>query len=147
MYENFWKQDPQRVALRERKGVYVFGIGAGKGFTPIYVGRATRTAFKTECFNPTNKRKYRDGVRRYRSCTPVLILVTHPKQRGRLNCTAIDEIETFFVQLCAEKNPHLQNLKKRKVPQWGIEGVIRCSRRGRRHESEVALKTMAGLKR
>ena len=126
-YADFWKSDHERKTLSEKKGIYIFGIRAGKGMTPIYVGRATRTHFKTECFNPSNQKKYRNGIRKYKKCTPVLLLVIHPKQKGRLNRAAIDQIETFFVQLCAEKNEKLQNLKKRRVPKWGIEGVIRCS--------------------
>jgi hypothetical protein len=146
-YAGFWKADATRKALSAKRGVYLFGIRAGKGFTPIYVGRATKTAFRTECFNPVNRKKYRSGIQSYKKCTPVLLLVVHPKKKGRYNRKAIDEIETFLVQLCAEKNPRLENLRKRRVPKWSIEGVIRCSRRGRRKAPEGALKAMAGLRK
>jgi hypothetical protein len=146
VYSAFWKNGGQPKSLGSKKGVYVFGIRAGKGMTPIYVGRATGTTFKTECFNRPNRRKYRNGLQSYKRCTPVVLLIVHPEQRGRLNRRAIDEIETFFVQLCAEKNGKLQNLRKRDVPKWGITGVIRCSRRGPRKPPETALKIMAGLK-
>lgn len=146
LYARFWKLDDIRKSLQSKRGIYVFGIRAGKGFTPIYVGRATGTVFGTECFNKSNLRKYRSALRRYVKCTPVLLLVAHPKKKGRCNKKAIDEIETFLIQLCAEKNPRLQNLRKRRSPHWSIAGVIRCSRKGPRKKAEAVLKKMAGLR-
>ncbi len=52
-HKEFWKQ-PDVQPFADEKGCYVFAVRAGGGYTPIYVGKATRT-FKQECFNSPSK--------------------------------------------------------------------------------------------
>lgn len=126
-YDEFWQQSGEVKKLADERGLYVFAIRAGKGFTPIYVGSATKT-FSQECFNPTNRHKYLEGMADYRKGSPVMFFLVHPKQKGKTNVRQITEMETFLIQLAAQKNPALQNVKGTAGPEWAIKGVVRSSK-------------------
>jgi len=94
-HKDFWKQaDVQPFA--DEKGCYVFAVRAGKGYTPIYVGKATKT-FKQECFNASNRHKYASGLADYKRGSPLMFLVLHPKKKGKTNAKQIGEIEDFLI--------------------------------------------------
>ena len=143
-YKDFWDQTADLKLIGDERGVYLFGIRAGKGFSPLYVGSATKT-FKQECFNPSNRHKYLDGLADYKKCSPVMFFVVHPKQAGKTNIKEIEEIETFITQLASEKNPNLKNVKGAKRPKWSIKGVIR-SGKGKPNGSAKLLRQAIGLK-
>lgn len=84
-------------ALAQAAGCYVFGMRAGKGITPFYVGKATRT-FAQECFSPDKLNRYNEVLVNYSRGSPVLFLVVHPRQTGRRNSSAIAELEDFLIQ-------------------------------------------------
>src|SRR5580692_11425011 len=44
--------------LSDACGCYVFAIRAGRGYTPYYVGQATKRAIPKEALNPSNREKY-----------------------------------------------------------------------------------------
>jgi hypothetical protein len=82
LHNEFWTQSDELRELGTERGCYVFAIRAGKGVTPIYVGKATKS-FKQECFNPSNRHKFSNGMADYVKGTPVLYFVRHPKQKGK----------------------------------------------------------------
>src|SRR6267142_820133 len=113
----FWHDNPGMVSKR---GCYVFGIRAGKGYTPGYVGRATKN-FKQEAFAPQKLAKYQQFLADYKKGTPVLFLVTAPVRKGKPNVAHIAEVEDFLIQVALAANPNILNVKGTKAEQWGIK--------------------------
>lgn len=140
----FW----QKVdGLRHQNGVYVFAIRAGRGFTPIYVGKAVKQSFEGEVFT-THKlaSHYNPALLDYKKGQPVLFLIAHPKTKGIISTAKlIDEVETFLINVASTKNPQLSNEKKRTAPQWRIAGVIR-PHRGESTIATRAFRLAVGLK-
>src|SRR3989337_1962082 len=83
-YKDFWDQTADLKLISDERGVYLFGVREGKGFTPLYIGSATKS-FRQECFNQSNRHKYLDGLADYKKCSPVMFFVVHPKQKGKTN--------------------------------------------------------------
>ncbi len=111
---------------RHAVGVYVFAIRAGKGYTPIYVGK-TANSFENEAFTPTNRANhYNPALLRYKKGLPVLFFVVHPRSKGKINQKAIDQVETFFIDVASIKNSELSNVKKKKKHMWRVSGVVRA---------------------
>ena len=136
LHKDFWKRSDELERLGGERGCYVFAIRAGRGFTPIYVGKATKS-FKQECLNSANKHKFADGLADYKKGTPVLYFVRHPPQKGKSNSKQIGEIENFLIQNASIRNLDLQNVRGREAPKWSIRGVIRGGqRKPTRAESE-----------
>lgn len=119
--DEFWQELPD---IGTARGCYVFGIRAGRGITPCYVGKATRT-FRQEVFAPHKLDKYHRALIEYKRGTPVLFFVSAPRRRGRANHSATGEIESFLIQQAVAANPNLSNVKGTRSAEWGIAGVIR----------------------
>jgi hypothetical protein len=132
--KEFWRHHPEIGAHR---GCYVFAIRAGRGFTPGYVGKATKT-FKQETLQPHKLAKYQRFLAEYHKGTPVLFFIVAPKRRGKSNATHIGELEDFLIQVAVAANPHLLNIKGTKEEEWSISGVLR-SRQGKRSHSAKQL--------
>lgn len=122
--KEFWKQHPDSGGHR---GCYVFAIRAGKGWTPGYVGKATKT-FKQEVFAPHKLAKYQRFLADYHKGTPMLFFIVAPKKRGQANSTHIGELERFLIQVALAANPELLNIKGTKEEEWSITGVLRSER-------------------
>jgi len=122
--KNFWKQHP---SMAQYKGCYVFGIRAGKGFTPGYAGKATRS-FKNEAFGSHKLARYQQFLADYQRGTPVIFFVVYPSKKGKVNVRHIEELETFLIQNGVRVNPDIMNVKGTKVAKWGIKGVLRCGK-------------------
>lgn len=117
----FWERNAE---LGKRRGCYVFGIRAGKGFTPGYVGQATRS-FKGEVFTHHKLTRYQQFLADRAKGTPVLFFLLAPKQPGATNASHITQLEDFLVQAGVAANPYLMNIRGTKQEDWGIAGVIR----------------------
>jgi hypothetical protein len=141
--KEFWGQSRALEELAYERGCYVFAVRAGKGETPLYVGKATRS-FKQECLNPGNVRKLLDGLAEYAKGTPVLYFVRHPAQRGKTNEKQIGEIENFLIQNASIRNPDVQNIHGREAPKWKIHGVIR-SGQGKPTRAESTFRRLMGI--
>jgi hypothetical protein len=135
VFDDFWSKSADVYSLAEEKGCYVFAIRSGRGVTPVYVGKATKS-FKQEIFNATNRNKYHDGFKEFAKGTPLIYFVVRPTRRGPTSYKEIEEIENFFIQAGVTKNPKLQNVRGIQQPSWSIKGVIR-SGAGKRSEAEV----------
>jgi hypothetical protein len=135
----FWARHAE---VGRHRGCYVFAVRAGKGYTPGYVGKATRT-FKQEIFTPHKLAKYLQLLADYRKCTPVIFLIVAPKQTGKPNSRHIGELERFLIQVALRANPYLLNIKGTKAEEWSIAGVLRSGKGAR---SAAARQLVAALK-
>ena len=136
----FWQA---HVEMGNHRGCYVFGIRAGKGYTPGYIGKATKT-FKQEVFTSHKLAKYQRFLADYHKGTPILFFVVAPKQKGKPNATHIGELEDFLIQVGIAANPDLLNIKGTKQEEWGITGLIR-SGKGKPGKPARGLKAMLKL--
>jgi hypothetical protein len=117
----FWSENPE---FNKKRGCYVFGIRAGKGIKPAYVGKATRS-FEQEVFTPHKRAKYMEALSLSGKGTPVLFFVCLPKTKGAPNRSQINEVESFLIQTGMKANRGLLNEKKTRVEAWSIRGVLR----------------------
>jgi hypothetical protein len=128
--------------LGDEVGCFVFAIRAGPGMTPWYVGK-TANGFRWECFQPHKLNKYNEALVRAGYGTPILFFVVYPRTRGRVSKVAIDELETFLIQVARNRNPALLNKTKDEVPGWAIQGL--GTGRGRRSAATVQLARTVGI--
>ena len=119
--QEFWKKNGEYA---ERRGCYVFGMRAGSGLTPGYVGMATKS-FKGEVFAPHKLSRYQQFLADYAKGTPVMFFVVAPRTRGALNVSHVKDLEKFLIELGVARNPDLLNVKGTKQAEWGITGVVR----------------------
>ena len=113
--------------LQNRHGCYVFGMRAGKGYTPIYVGKAAKS-FKQECFTDHKLAHYNKALADYVRGTPVLFFVSLPRGRGRTNTRAIGKLEKYLITTAEIANPNLSNVQNRARDKWGIRGFLRSGK-------------------
>jgi hypothetical protein len=140
---DFWS-DPRVQRFAPKFGCYVFAMRAGKGFRPIYIGKATRS-FKQECFAQHKiASHYGPAMSNAGKGTPVIFLVILEHNKGKVNKKAIAKVESFLIQNAMKKNPELSNIRGKKEEHWIIEGVIR-SGKGKLSESAKEFKSAIGL--
>ncbi|MCP3167349.1 hypothetical protein [Myxococcus qinghaiensis] len=131
--------------VRWMRGVYVFAMRAGRGYTPLYVGKAAEQSFEDETF-ALHKLAHHYGptLLDYKRGQPVMFFIAHPLSRGAVNKRLIDQVETFMIDAASAKNPSLSNVRKKQVHKWRVCGVVR-GRRGEATRSTGALKKAVGL--
>lgn len=116
--KEFWEQNE---GLEDKMGCYIFGIRAGLGTKPHYVGEA-KEGFKQECFTPHKLEKYDDAMKSLKKGTPVMFFVY---LKGKTGKRYIHQLEDFLIENARTRNPNVQNINGGKPPHWGIEGVLR----------------------
>lgn len=131
----FWQKHPE---LAGERGCYVFAMRAASGFTPGYVGMATKS-FKREAFQPHKLAKYQAFLANYHKGSPVLFFVVAPAKRGKPNVSHIALLEDYLIQNALKANPDLLNIKGTKQARWSIAGILR-SGKGNASKSAKALK-------
>lgn len=130
--------------LRNKQGCYVFAIRAGKGFTPWYVGKASK-GFERETFTSHKRDHYNAALFRGRRGTPVLFFVTPPDNKLKVPQKELTHMEKELIQYALAKNPQLCNVQHtRRQPQWSIRGVIR-SGQGKPTEAAKRFKKMMSI--
>lgn len=134
---SFWAEAKDS---RNKLGCYVFGIRAGKGLTPLYVGKTTKS-FEQECFTDHKINHYNYALSEYDKGTPVIFFVEYPIKRGKPSSSEISDLEDFLIQVGRRVNPDLRNIKGARKPTWGIKGVIR----GGKGKSNIAEKNFCTL--
>jgi hypothetical protein len=105
--------------LSEACGCYVFGVRAGKGVTPYYVGQACKTSILKEALNPSNVGKY-NKVLSDRAGTPVIFFIPMKTPAGKFRkrkkvgggLAALDFLEEWLIGMAIQKNATLINNKK-----------------------------------
>lgn len=126
--------------LATERGCYVFATRAGRGYTPWYVGKATKS-FKQECFSHHKLNKYNECLVDMARCTPVLFFVVARGARGLTGVKHISEVEDFLIQTAVAVNADLLNVRGTRRAEWSISGIIR-SRGGRTSEAAGLFKRM-----
>lgn len=122
--KEFWTQHP---GLKKKRGCYVFAFRAAKGIKPVYVGQATKS-FEQEVFTDHKRNRYGEGLADQKKGTPILYLVSLDVTKGKVNKLAIDQLETFLIQIGLVANKDLLNDRKTSVPNWSVAGVIRSGK-------------------
>lgn len=117
----FWKK---HTSLKTKKGCFVFALRAGKGMTPLYVGK-TNNSFEKECFTDHKLKHYNYALASYKKGTPIMFFVVYPAKKGKPNASEIGDLEDFLIQVGRRVNPDLRNIKGAAQPTWGIKGAIR----------------------
>ncbi len=125
--------------LQLTRGCYVFGMRAGKGIVPVYVGKASKS-FRQECFTPHKLNKINESLLDWKRGTPVLFLVPTGSRRAGL----ISMAERFLIQNAIARNEHLANIHGTKLETWGIAGVLRGGK-GLPSEAAKSFKKMMGM--
>jgi hypothetical protein len=138
--KEFWRTNKK---YEYRKGCYVFAIRAGKGYTPGYVGKATKR-FGKEVFEYHKLTRYQQFLVDYARGTPVLFFLVAEDTRGKTNNSQISKIERYLIDLGATANPNLLNQRGTKPPKWGIQGVIRGGK-GKVTSVTKAFRKMLGI--
>jgi len=133
----------KHAKLKARRGCYIFGMRAGKGITPTYVGKATKN-FGQECFTAHKLDKCNQTLVDYAKGTLVIVFVVAPPGKGRPAKTQIGDIEDFFIQTGVAKNPNLLNVQGTKRAEWSITGVIRA-KKGKPPKASSLLKSAMGI--
>ena len=125
----FWKDVGRTVqGLPTARGCYVFGMRAGKGIKPWYVGQST-TGLRDECFQPTKVNYYHDVINNTNAGTPVLILIARHTKGHKLSSSLPEKeanfVEQYLIGLALRKNPELKNIKHtRYLRTLQIPGVL-----------------------
>jgi len=140
--KEFWTQTTVKD-VRGKQGCYVFALGVSRGYTPWYVGKATKT-FLQEALHDHKLVYYNEVIYKGRKGAPVLFFVARPGSLKKIPKKQIDNLETFLIQTAVYKNRELKNKQKASVPQWGIRGVARGGR-GKAPENAKKFKSMMGL--
>jgi hypothetical protein len=117
----FWEKHKKHA---KRRGCYVFGIRASRGYKPGYVGK-TRKTLKQEVFTDRNLNLYNRFLADREKGTPVIFFILMPVKQGKPNNKQIREVETYLINLGFTANPKILNKQDKVVPDWGIRGVVR----------------------
>ena len=125
----------------DRHGVYVFGVRAGKGWKPLYVGQATKQTLKTRIGQHVGGNgDFNVMLRSVKKGTPVLFL-TGRIGKGKKSTQAISDIELDFINYAFARNKNLHNDRKIKKPRYVISGF---GGPGKPAKDVTNLKTMVG---
>lgn len=105
-----------------KDGIYVFAVKAGKGHTPWYIGKATKSLEK-EAFTPHKNNKYNEVISNVNG-TPVMFFLTSNKPKTRnLPNPLIVRIEKDLIRQGIAKNPKLMNKQNAKdKTAWRVAG-------------------------
>lgn len=120
----FW-EDVVGIEVEWSRGCYVFAFRAGKGITPVYVGKATQ-GFRQECFALDKLNKLNKALLQYRRGSLVVFLVALERKRGIPNRRAICSLEVFLIENALAKNEDLLNVQNaRDAQDFEVAGVFR----------------------
>lgn len=76
--------------------------------------------------------------------SPNLAGIFPPNKNGKINETAIDDLETYMIQVAEIRNDKLLNKKKKASRKWSVKGVIDAAQ-GQPGKDASSFKTMMGL--
>lgn len=137
--QDFWDE----AECGDKAGCYVFGIKHGRGTTPHYAGRTTKT-FAKECFQSHKLAKYHKALTSVATGKPVMYFVIPGAGKGRLNVTAIKILEERLIGLGVKRNPNMTNIQGTKKTEIVIKGVMGAGR-GAPSKAASAFRKMVGL--
>lgn len=139
--KRFWAE---KDAPAKKTGCYVFGLRAGKGMRPWYVGKATKN-FKQEAFADHKLTRYQRALAMTGKGTPIMFFLVATAKKGAPNGRHIGQLEKFLISVAQAANPQLLNVKGTKEPDWSIPGVLR-GRTGKPSSSARVFKSLMKFK-
>jgi hypothetical protein len=125
-------------------GCYVFRRKAGKGFTPGYVGKATKSLGQ-EVFAFHKLNRYQEFLVQYGKGTPLLFFILAPVKKGKPNDSQIGKVEKYLINMALTANPGLLNQQYTKSENWGIRGVVRGGK-GNIAKGTISFRQMMGIR-
>ena len=140
----FWDDDELKE-IANRVGCYIFGIKAGGGFRPFYVGMTTKS-FKQEALQ-AHKRSdhYNRVLSTNRRGRPVLFFAMYPSSKRTIKEGAIKELELILIYLVRQQNPAATNDKGRRFHPPAIQGVLNSFGRGARTNAAQNMRRLLNL--
>ncbi len=149
--DDFWLDvDADVPGLPYAIGCYVFGVKAGRGIRPWYVGRATSRVFRRECF-AHHKLTHYNRVLAGRRGTPCLYLLSQitPKNRFVSHSSgerpAVKALEVMLIGAAYRANHELCNLSDtRMYRELEVPGFIN-TKRGQVTSSVRSFKSLMNL--
>jgi hypothetical protein len=133
----FWEE----VGSGRRRGVYVFGIKAAKGWKPLYVGQTKKQSFQKRVYQHTgNSGRFNKILKATKKGTPWLFLIGRVG-RGKSSNAVIDELEHLVINYAFDRNANLDNDRKIDRPTYEVRGF---AGRGKPSKEVGYLKTMLG---
>jgi hypothetical protein len=117
----FWQDvESSQAGLSNAVGCYIFGIKAGRGIRPWYVGKSEKTSFRREAWTSHKLLVYLDGLQSLRKGTPVLFLLAKRTKAGRFakpsrnGISSVEALEGLLIGTCLLRNSRLLNKKATK---------------------------------
>ena len=113
--------DDWEEGLSDACGCYVFAIRAGRGYTPYYVGQASKRAVADEALNPSNREKYNEVLGHGRG-RPMLFILPMRTPRGKFRrkrqadgkTPAMNFLERWLITTAIQRNREIVNNKETK---------------------------------
>lgn len=131
----------------EAQGCYVFGIRAGKGYKPVYVGKTTLQTLGEEVLSDGTVGKINRALLRNKKGTLVVAFVIPENKPGPNPSKLIDEVESVLIQYAYQKNPEIENENGIYQCAWFIDGVLNCPQGKPRDESRIFRRLVGITKR
>lgn len=137
----FWDNE-ETGKLANCKGCYVFANASGTGYSPIYVGKTSKT-FKKECFQAHKKTKLDEYLKDVGKSSLYIFFVVLESSKNYLD--EIDSCETLLIQKCQKANPEILNERKLKEP-FVIEGIYGDKKTGKPKSAVSKFKKCLNIK-
>lgn len=129
-------------------GCYVFALRASKGYTPWYVGQASKMRLLDESMNSNNREKYNKIIATHKG-TPVMFYIPKLTKGGKLakptkkengELKAVNFLEEWLIATALQKNPKLINQQNTYFLKYlHVVGLFN-SKAGESHACSQALK-------
>ena len=151
---DFWQRvDEYCPGLSDAVGCYIFGIRAGRGVRPWYVGKTERASFRKEVFTPHKLVLYGEALNEVRKGTAMLYFIAKSTPTGKFrrptsgNVPAIGALEELLIGTALQKNPNLLNKRTTKhLREIEVPGYMN-EKRGPRTKSAKALADVLGARK
>ena len=148
--KRYWQQvEDMEEGLSSAIGIYIFGIRAGRGVVPWYVGKASAQGFYKECFQHHKLTHYNNCIAA-RKGTPVLTLIAKFTQRGyfaaanRNGHKDIMALEAMLIGTCLQRNKKLMNARDTKLFKEMVVPGFLNSPKGRDGQNVKSFKALIG---
>ena len=136
----FWSMvEESEPGLSEACGCYVFSIKSPRGTKPWYIGKAEKSAFRSECLTAHKINHFNNAIASRRGY-PELMFIAQVTPAGRFRKPtrskrrAIQELETLLIGMGVSRNKNLLNIQGtkmlREMSVGGFFNVPRLARGG-----------------
>ncbi|MCY4361022.1 MAG: hypothetical protein OXE42_02375 [Gammaproteobacteria bacterium] len=130
--------------IDKKQGCYIFCLRTGRGYSPWYVGKATK-GIHQECMQDGKIRRYNEVLHDGKKGTPVMFFLLPGQRKNKAPTNTINEMEKFLIKAGYERNKDIMNTHHAKDDTWTIKGVSGKSGSGQSKKEERDFKTMLKL--